>query len=105
MNKLNKKLMSEIGITKAQLTRLRVIEKRIQLTNERACNEPLSDAMVKSADKFEMDSIAEIHRMSALIDIVKINNDPRGPAIRLKVKSGYYNCPDQTLSVIEEMQS
>ncbi len=102
MNKLNEKLMTEIGITKAQLTRLRVIEKRIHSNNERACNEQLSEAMIKSAEKFELDSIAEIHRMSDLIITVKINGDPRGPAVRLKVVSGYYNCPDQTLSIIED---
>ena len=101
MNKHNKKLMGELKITKAQLTRLRQVEARIQEQNEAECNGEMTEQMIMIAEKFQLDAIAEIHNMlKDTVSVVSINNDPRGPAIRLKLNSGYYNCPDETLSII-----
>jgi len=90
----------ETGLSYPDVTRLFELEKKLSEYNERECSEELTDSMIKVIENNRMKAISEVHRLLGdSVVTVKINTDPRGPAIRMKMTSDWYNCPDQTLAL------
>lgn len=96
----DKRFIEETGLPRGQISRLVDLEKRLSKYNEQECSEPLTDLQIKAMERHRADAIAEVHAiLGDKVTTVKINTDPRGPAIRMVMASGWYNCPDQTLAL------
>lgn len=99
-SKFVNKFIHETGLSVPDVTRLFELEKKLSEYNERECSEELTDKMLKVIENNRMKAISEVHKLLGdSVVTVKINTDPRGPAIRLNMSSGWYNCPDQTLAL------
>ena len=101
-NNFAEKFLNETGLVKSQLSRLITLEKRLTRYNENECSLELSDLQRKVQYKNQCDAELEVRYIletSRGVRNVLFNTDPRGPAIRIKMTSGWYNCPDETLAI------
>lgn len=99
-SKFVNRFIHETGLSIPDVTRLFELEKKLTEYNERECSEELTDQMIRVMENNRMNAIAEVHRLLGnSVVTVGINTDPRGPAIRMKMASDWYNCPDQTLAL------
>lgn len=101
-SKFVNRFSNETGLSIPEITRLFEIEKKLSLYNERECSEEMTANMQKvlenNREKLELE-VKQIIKGNIRFRSLNFNTDPRGPAIRFTMVSGWYNCPDQTLAL------